>query len=166
MTATATIRRCWRPAVNEQHVRYLARGSGFITARVAPTGSTRIQPRTWPWNASPSWGRGTPSFLGAFRRGIVSPRETFPPWMMRGLTRLFWIAIAVLFLVEEWLWRWLSAFLERLVAAVGLARMRARLAAWIDRLPPAAALLLFLLPGVVLLPLKVIGLWMLARGHW
>src|SRR5205814_8771536 len=72
----------------------------------------------------------------------------------------------VLFLVEEWLWRWLSAFLERLVAAVGLARLRARLAAWIDRLPPAAALLLFLLPGVVLLPLKVIGLWMLARGHW
>ena len=36
----------------------------------------------------------------------------------------------------------------------------------IERLPPAATLLVFLVPVLLLLPLKLLGLWMLAHGSW
>jgi hypothetical protein len=85
---------------------------------------------------------------------------------MRRLLRPLWVVIAVLFLVEAWLWRRLSALLGRAVAAIGLPRLKARLAARIERLPPPAALLLFVVPALSLLPVKLLGLWMLAHGHW
>jgi hypothetical protein len=85
---------------------------------------------------------------------------------MRRLLRPLWIVVAVIFLVEGWLWRRLEAVLVRLVAAIGLPALKARLAGWIERLPPAATLLVFLVPGLLLLPLKLLGLWLLARGAW
>jgi hypothetical protein len=85
---------------------------------------------------------------------------------MRRLLRPVWFAVAVLFLVEEWLWRVLSDWLRRAVDAIGFPRLRERLAAAILRLPPAAALLLFLVPGLLLLPVKLLGLSLLAHGHW
>ena len=85
---------------------------------------------------------------------------------MRRLLRPLWFVIAVLFLVEEGLWRRLAAAIGRIVDALGLPRLRARLTAVIERLPPAAALLLFLVPGILLLPVKLLGLWLLAHGHW
>jgi hypothetical protein len=85
---------------------------------------------------------------------------------MRRLLRPLWFALAALFLVEEWLWRRLSAGLTRIIAALGLRRLRQLVADAIGRLPPAAALVLFLLPALVLLPVKLLGLWMLAHGHW
>src|SRR5260370_18091905 len=39
-------------------------------------------------------------------------------------------------------------------------------AARIERLPPAATLVVFGVPIVVLLPFKFLGLWLLAHGHW
>jgi hypothetical protein len=36
----------------------------------------------------------------------------------------------------------------------------------LERLPPPAALLVFLVPVVVLFPIKLLGLWLLARGSW
>jgi hypothetical protein len=44
--------------------------------------------------------------------------------------------------------------------------MKARLRALIDRLPPAATLVVFIVPVLLLLPLKFLGLWMLAHGSW
>jgi hypothetical protein len=85
---------------------------------------------------------------------------------MRRLLRPLWVLIAVVFLVEAWLWHRLSALLGRLLAAIGLPRLKARLACWVERLPPPAALLLFVVPAICLLPLKLAGLWMLAHGHW
>jgi len=85
---------------------------------------------------------------------------------MRRLLRPLWFAVAVLFLVEEWLWRVLSDGIRRAVDAIGFPRLRERVAAAILRLPPLAALLLFLVPGLLLLPVKLLGLSLLARGHW
>src|SRR6185436_2703926 len=85
---------------------------------------------------------------------------------MHRLLRPLWFAVAVLFLVEEWLWRVLSDWLRRALDVIGFARLRERLAAAILRLPPAAAVLLFLVPGLLLLPVKLLGLSLLARGHW
>ena len=45
-------------------------------------------------------------------------------------------------------------------------RLKARLAAAIEQLPPYATLLVFLIPVVLLFPLKLLGLWMLAHGSW
>jgi hypothetical protein len=85
---------------------------------------------------------------------------------MRRLLRPLWVLLAVLFLVEAWLWHRLSALLGRVLAALGLPRLKERLAAWVERLPPPAALLLFVVPALGLLPVKLMGLWMLAHGHW
>src|SRR5262249_10036109 len=43
---------------------------------------------------------------------------------------------------------------------------KTRVAATIERLPPYPTLLVFLIPVLLLLPLKVVGLWMLAHGSW
>jgi hypothetical protein len=86
--------------------------------------------------------------------------------MMRRLLRPFWIALALLFLFEAWLWQRLEGLVSRLVALVGLPALKARLARAIERLPPAATLLVFLIPVLLLLPLKVLGVWLLARGSW
>jgi hypothetical protein len=85
---------------------------------------------------------------------------------MRRLLRPLWVLIAVLFLVEAWLWHRLSALIAWVLAAVGLPRLKVRLAAWVEGLPPPAALVLFVVPAVCLLPCKLLGLWMLARGRW
>ncbi len=40
------------------------------------------------------------------------------------------------------------------------------MAAWIEALPPAATLVVFCVPVLLLLPVKFLGLWMLAHEHW
>src|SRR5439155_25637544 len=87
-------------------------------------------------------------------------------WSMRRLLRPLWFLVALVFLVEGWLWRQLAPVVSRLVALIALPALKARIAAWILRLPPAAALLVFLVPGLLLLPMKLMGVWMLAHGAW
>lgn len=68
---------------------------------------------------------------------------------------------ALLLLAEEWLWRLGSR------CAAGLAGWPPL--AWIEhrvrRLPPYAALLVFALPGLLLLPVKLLALLAIAHGH-
>jgi hypothetical protein len=52
------------------------------------------------------------------------------------------------------------------VARIPLRAIKARTAAWIEGLPPAATLVVFVVPIILLLPLKFLGLWMLAHGYW
>jgi hypothetical protein len=86
--------------------------------------------------------------------------------LLRRLLRPLWVLVAVVFLVEGWLWSHLAALVGRLVAALGLPAWKDRLAVAVERLPPAAALLVFLIPVLLLLPVKFLGLWLLAHGHW
>lgn len=68
---------------------------------------------------------------------------------------------AVLLLLEDWLWD-LSA---RLVARIaGWPPLRA-LENWLRRLPAAAAMAVFALPALLLLPVKLLALFAIARGH-
>ena len=54
-----------------------------------------------------------------------------------------------------------------IVARIPLHAMKAAIATWIEALPPAATLVVFVLPEVVLLlPLKFLELWMLAHRQW
>lgn len=85
---------------------------------------------------------------------------------MRTITRPFWILVALVFLFEAWLWEHLRPIVAWIVDLVSWATLRARIAAAIGRLPPYPTLLVFLVPVLLLLPLKFLGLWMLARGYW
>jgi len=85
---------------------------------------------------------------------------------MRHLTRPLWILLALVFLFEAWLWNRLAPIVAAIVDLVAWRELKIRVAAAIERLPPYPTLLVFLIPVVLLLPLKFLGLWMLARGSW
>ncbi len=91
-----------------------------------------------------------------------------PVWrrITRRLLRPLLILLALLFLFEAWLWSHLAPIVAWIVARIPLREIKARVAGWIEHLPPYATLLVFLIPVVVLFPLKLIGLWMLAHGSW
>lgn len=86
--------------------------------------------------------------------------------LMRSILRPLWIALALLFLAEAWLWNQLQPIVAWCVRLIALPALRARLAAAVERLPPAATLPVFLIPILLLLPIKVLGLWLLAHGSW
>lgn len=85
---------------------------------------------------------------------------------MRRLLKPLWLLLALIFLFEAWLWSHLAPVVAWIVNLVSLPALKARLATAIERLPPYATLLVFLVPVVMLFPLKLLGLWMLAKGSW
>jgi hypothetical protein len=85
---------------------------------------------------------------------------------MRRLLRPFLILLALVFLLEAWLWTHLAPIVAWVVARIPLRAIKEKVAARIEHLPPAATLVVFLVPVVLLLPLKFLGLWMLAHGYW
>jgi hypothetical protein len=80
---------------------------------------------------------------------------------LRWLRRVFEALLALLVLFEEWGWE----PLKRALAWV----MRWPVLAWIERaiarLPPYAALTVFALPTLLLLPVKLAALWLIGRGQ-
>jgi hypothetical protein len=86
---------------------------------------------------------------------------------MRRLFRPFLVLLALVFLFEAWLWTHLAPVVAFIVARIPLRALKAAIAAWIEKLPPAAPLVVFVLPEVLLLlPLQVLELWLLAHRHW
>jgi hypothetical protein len=85
---------------------------------------------------------------------------------MRRLLRPLWFLLALVFLFEAWLWERLAQVVAWLVARLPIDVVRRRLAAWIEDLPPRATLAVFIVPLLLLVPLKFLGLWMLAHGSW
>src|SRR5262245_57714781 len=85
---------------------------------------------------------------------------------MRRLLKPLWILLALVFLFEAWLWEHLRPIVGWVVDRIRWDTLKARLAQWIDPLPPAATFVVFLVPVILLLPLKLVGLWMLAHGSW
>ncbi len=83
---------------------------------------------------------------------------------MRKILRPVLIVLAVIFLIEAWLWDRLEPVIAWLVARIPLKELKRRIAAAIDRFPPPASLVVFVVPVVMLFPLKIAGLWLLARG--
>jgi hypothetical protein len=81
---------------------------------------------------------------------------------LRALLRAFGIALVVpLLLFEEWGWEPLAALMARLARLPFWAALEDRL----RRLPPWGALLAFFIPVVLLLPVKVLALFLFSRGH-
>src|SRR5262245_30212963 len=91
---------------------------------------------------------------------------TISNMMIRRLFRPLLILLALIFLFEAWLWSRLAPIVAWVVARIPWAAFKAKLAGAIRRLPPYPTFLVFLVPVLLLLPLKVLALWMLAHGSW
>lgn len=85
---------------------------------------------------------------------------------MRLLKRVFWLVLATVFLIEAWFWDIVQPVVRRLVDALPLERLKALLRNLVAYLPAWAVLFVMGLPAVVLLPVKIVGLWLFATGHF
>ena len=86
--------------------------------------------------------------------------------MMRRLLQPFWVLLAIIFLIEAWLWDHLEPIVERIVALIPLSAFKQWLSDRVDALSPAMTLIVFAVPVIPLFPLKLIGLWLLANEYW
>src|ERR1700751_4277720 len=86
--------------------------------------------------------------------------------MLRRLLQPVWVLLAIIFLIEAWLWDHLEPIVARVVAAIPLARFKQWLTERVDTLSPAMTLIVFAVPIIPLFPLKLVGLWLLAHQYW
>ena len=86
--------------------------------------------------------------------------------MMRRLLQPFWVLLAVIFLIEAWLWDHLEPIVERIVARIPFRAFKQWLTERVDALSPAMTLIVFAVPVIPLFPLKLVGLWLLAHEYW
>ena len=82
-------------------------------------------------------------------------------WLKRLLTPPLIVLAALLMWVEELLWEQLKV-LTAWIAKFPLIRWFEKL---IERLPPYPTMLVFLLPGAVLFPVKLGAVWLMTHGH-
>ena len=90
------------------------------------------------------------------------PRLTEATGTIRPVRRALkplWVLLALVFLFEAWLWEHLRPLVAWVVDLVAWNRLKARVAAAIEHLPPYPTLLVFLVPVILLFPLKLLGLW-------
>lgn len=71
------------------------------------------------------------------------------------------VIAALIMFFEEWLWDRLTALMARVARLPVLQRLEVRLAA----LPPYPAMGVFLLPGLLLLPVNLFAVWLTANGQ-
>src|SRR6185312_15301878 len=86
--------------------------------------------------------------------------------MLRRLLQPIWVLLAVIFLVEAWLWDNLEPIVAWVVAKIPLQSFKHWLAERVDTLSPAMTLIVFIVPVIPLFPLKLIGFWLLAHEYW
>ena len=86
--------------------------------------------------------------------------------MIRRLLQPLWVLLAIIFLIEAWLWDHLEPVVARVVERIPLRAFKHWLADQIDALSPAMTLIVFAVPVIPLFPLKLFGLWLLAHEYW
>lgn len=87
--------------------------------------------------------------------------------MRRNWLRPLWVILALLFLLEAWLWDHLAPLIASVVNLIPWGRIKIRLSGLIEDLPPYFALTVFTIPIiVVLLPLKFLEVYFLATSSW
>jgi hypothetical protein len=86
--------------------------------------------------------------------------------MLRRLLQPVWVLLAVIFLIEAWLWDHLEPLVAWVVAKIPLRTFKDWLTDRVDTLSPAMTLIVFIVPVIPLFPLKLIGLWLLTHEYW
>ncbi len=78
-----------------------------------------------------------------------------------GLRRAVGVVLALVVLIEQWGWQPLATAIKSLGRLAPIAALERA----ISRLPPYAALVTFALPSALLVPLKLLALYLIANGH-
>jgi hypothetical protein len=86
--------------------------------------------------------------------------------MLRRLLQPFWIVLAIIFLIEAWLWDHLEPIVASVVAMIPLRTLKQWLADRVDSLSPVMTLIVFIVPVIPLFPLKLVGFWLLTHEYW
>jgi hypothetical protein len=152
-----------------------ARGTAIDLAASARRGCVRAERRlrrsavrVGPWlsrlgqvaRVRERWGRLRPRLATAGNVGLAAAAACWR--LVRApLLMVLQLAAALVVLFEEWGWRPLVALLGTLARF----EVWARLELFIAGLPPYGALAALALPTSILLPLKLLALYLLAQGH-
>jgi hypothetical protein len=86
--------------------------------------------------------------------------------MLRRLLQPLWVLLAIIFLIEAWLWDHLEPIVAWVVSIIPLRTFKQWLSDRVDTLSPAMTLIVFIVPVLPLFPLKLIGMWLLVHEHW
>ena len=86
--------------------------------------------------------------------------------MLRRLLQPLWVFLAIIFLIEAWLWDHLEPIVAWVVALIPLRAFKQWLSDRVDTLSPAMTLIVFIVPIIPLFPLKLIGMWLLVHEYW
>jgi hypothetical protein len=86
--------------------------------------------------------------------------------MLRRLLQPLWVLLAIIFLIEAWLWDHLEPIVAKVVSAIPLTTFKQWLSDRVDALSPAMTLIVFIVPVLPLFPLKLVGLWLLTHEYW
>lgn len=87
------------------------------------------------------------------------------PFIKNRLKELLCIFLALVFIIENWFWVHVRAWLQGLNRFLGLDRIDLWLKKWAKTRSPYAALCLFLVPAGLILPVKIIALALIAKGR-
>jgi hypothetical protein len=85
---------------------------------------------------------------------------------MRRVLKPLWILLALFFLIEAWLWEHLRPLVAAVVSVIAWDKLKARLAALVEWLPAWAVLIVFVIPFLVLLPLKFLEVYLVVHRQW
>lgn len=83
----------------------------------------------------------------------------------RRLKDAFWFTLAVLFLIETWLWDHFRDWLHELGNALGLQRYVQQFKDFVATLTPVKTLGVFVAPVILILPAKLVGFELIAHGR-
>jgi hypothetical protein len=86
--------------------------------------------------------------------------------MLRRLLQPLWVLLAIIFLIEAWLWDHLEPIVAWVVSIIPLRTFKQWLSDRVDTLSPAMTLIVFIVPVLPLFPLKLVGMWLLVHEHW
>ena len=86
--------------------------------------------------------------------------------MLRRLLQPVWVLLAVIFLIEAWLWDHREPIVAWVVAKIPLQTFKTWLAERVDTLSRAMTLVVFAVPVLPLFPLKLVGFWLLTHEYW
>lgn len=80
---------------------------------------------------------------------------------MKTLKRLLCVIAAFIFLFEAWLWDALYHCITRILKLLRIEQIKVRIVKLIEPLPASVCVCIFIIPALIILPLKILGLWLI-----
>jgi hypothetical protein len=85
--------------------------------------------------------------------------------MRKKLRHILFFLLAVLFILEAWLWELTGVLVGRVVSIIPFDHFKEVIAHRVEHLSPWLTLGVFIIPVMILFPLKVVAVILFAKGH-